>query len=247
MNVDPGALRTSKGLATYIAIGPQAFAATLAADLAGPVLALFLSSESYWATVKGAGRGRSKGFVTGIFAEASPLHQMQLIARIYERRVTVAVLLTDATAHIEPMVRQAARDTDLDVQVERVAPNTDVLRALMRVSSATVLLAVPDSKLFTAATLRDVLESTYRRGQPVIGFSTAMVTAGTLATAYSSIDDTVAHVAETIDTIERGHTPEPEYPKYWQVAINENVARSLNIVISDAVRSMGNRPTEGRR
>jgi putative tryptophan/tyrosine transport system substrate-binding protein len=90
-----------------------------------------------------------------------------------------------------------------------------------------------------------VNKSTYRRGQPMIGFSMSMVSAGTLAATYSSVDDTVAHLGEVVDAIESARTPEPQYPKYWRVAINENVARSLNVVISDAVRSMGNRPRGG--
>lgn len=246
-SADPKAFGTRSATSVYLAINAPALSAALAAEPPSPLVALFASSESYWSAVRDGSRSRSRGQVTAIFAEASPLHQLQLIARIYERRVSVGVLLTDATAHVEPALRQAARETDLQLQVERVAPNMDVLQALMRVSSATVLLAVPDRSLYTASNLRDILESTYRRGQPMIGFSTSMVSAGTLAAAYSSVDDTVAHLGEVIDAIESGRIPEPQYPKYWRVAINENVARSLNVVISDAVRNMGNRPREASR
>jgi ABC-type uncharacterized transport system substrate-binding protein len=81
----------------------------------------------------------------------------------------------------------------------------------------------------------------------MIGFSTSMVAAGTLAAAYSSVDDTVAQLGEVIDMLQSGRVPEPQYPKYWRVAINESVARSLNVVINDAARGMGNRPREGSR
>jgi hypothetical protein len=100
--------------------------------------------------------------------------------------------------------------------------------------------------------LRDItniepLLSTYRRGQPMIGFSTSMVAAGTLAAAYTGVDDTIAHLGEVVDSLQSGRMPEPQYPKYWRVAINESVARSLNVVISDAARGMGNRPRGGSR
>jgi hypothetical protein len=247
VSADPKALGSPSSSAIYVATNADALRAALTAESALPLVSLFSSSERYWSTLQGAGKNRSRGQATAIFAEASPLHQLQLIARIYERRVSVGVLLTEASAHAEPALRQAARETDLELQVERVAPNTDVLQALIRVSTATVLLAIPDRSLYTAANLRDILESTYRRGQPMIGFSTSMVAAGTLAAAYSGVDDTIAHLGEVVDSFESGRMPEPQYPKYWRVAINESVARSLNVVISDAARGMGNRPRGGTR
>jgi len=247
VSTDPNGFGPRSAASVYLAINSPSFTAALTAESVSPLVALFSSSESYWSAMRETSKNRSRAQVTAIFAEASPLHQMQLIAQIYQRRVSVGVLLTEATAYIEPSLRQAAHETDLELQVERVAPNTNVLKALMRVSSATVLLAVPDRSLYTADSIRDILESTYRRGQPMVGFSTSMVSAGTLATAYSSIEDTVTHLGEVIDTIESGRTPEPQYPKYWRVAINESVARSLNVVISDAVRNMGTRPREGSR
>lgn len=81
----------------------------------------------------------------------------------------------------------------------------------------------------------------------MIGFSTSMVAAGALAAAYSNVDDTIAHLGEVVDLFQSGRMPEPQYPKYWRVAINESVARSLNVVISDAARGMGDRPREGSR
>jgi putative tryptophan/tyrosine transport system substrate-binding protein len=246
-SADPRELGPRSSSTVYVALNAAALAAAASVDLGAPLVALLASSESYWAQVRQPARAKSRSPVTAIFAEASPLHQLQLIARIFERRVSVGVLLTDATAHVEPLLRQAARDTGQDLQVEYVATGGDVLQALVRVGSANVVLAVPDRGLYTAANLRDILESTYRRGQPMIGFSTSMVAAGTLAAAYPSIEDTVAHLGELIQAIETGRMPDPQYPKYWRVAINESVARSLNVVVSDAVRSMGNRPRESTR
>jgi hypothetical protein len=246
VSTDPNGFGVRGGSSVYVTLNASALAGTLAADLPSPLVALFTSSEHYWSLSREAGRRRKRG-MTAIFAEVSPLHQMQLITGIYQRRVKVGVLLTEATAYAEPLLQQAARDNDLDLQIEQLAPSSDVLRALTRVSSANVLLAIPDRALYTPTTLRDILESTYRRGQPMIGFSTAMVRAGTLATAYPNVDDTIAHLHEVIETIESGRTPEPQYPKYWRVAINENVARSLNVVITDTVRAMGNKPREGGR
>jgi ABC-type uncharacterized transport system substrate-binding protein len=115
-------------------------------------------------------------------------------------------------------------------------------RALTRLQSATVLLIFPDAALYTPQSLRQLLESTYRRRQPVIGFSAGLVAAGTLASAYTDIDDTVFHLDMLVEKAADGRIPEPTYPRYWRVAINDNVARSLDLVVDDSVRALGERP-----
>jgi ABC-type uncharacterized transport system substrate-binding protein len=125
--------------------------------------------------------------------------------------------------------------------VERVAPSVDVVRSLTRLRGVQVLLAVPDNVLYTPDTLRAILESTYRRGMPVIGFSSATVAAGTLATAYCAIDDVVADLADLLDG--PGEVlPEPRFPQYWRVVVNDSVARSLGVPLSERILRLGNKP-----
>jgi putative tryptophan/tyrosine transport system substrate-binding protein len=237
---DIDGLAARRGPAVYLAVGPAALEAALAAEVDSPVVSVFTSSPVFVDMLRSAPRRRAP--VTAIYAEASPADQLKLIAQLYRRRVTVAVLLTEGTAYLEPILRRAAQNEALDLHLERLASDDNVIRALARVPSSAVLLAVPDNRIYNAANLRTILESTYRRGQAVVGFSTALVAAGTLAGAYSSIDDTLAQLDSVLDAIAAGHPPEPQFPRYWRVAINENVARSLNVVIDDSVRSLGHRP-----
>jgi len=242
---DANALAARKGPAVYLALGPSALRAALSVELDAPIISLFTSSQAYAELV---GRGPpNRQQVTAIYAEASPTQQMQLISRLFGRRVTVGVLITENTAYLQPLLRQAARNANLELDIERVQRDDSVVRALTRVSAAGALLAVPDSALYTPATLRNVLESTYRRNQPVVGFSTALVAAGTMATAYSTIDDVIAQLDEVLDATSAGRTPEPQFPRYWRVAINESVARSLNVIVNDNVRTLGERPPERPR
>ena len=105
-------------------------------------------------------------------------------------------------------------------------------------------MLVPDSGLYTSENIRNLLEAAYRRSQAVIGFSAGLVAAGTLAAAYSNIDDTLDQLDELVVSASSGRIPEPMYPKYWRVAINEHVARSLNIVVDDTARALGRRAPE---
>lgn len=239
--VDPAAWDMHKGTGPVIALGPAALRRALNADLHAPLISALTSSQAYRRLLASAPR---ESTATAIYADASPSAQLQLIAALFERKVTVGVLLSDATAYLEKSLRQAAQQFGLESLIIKAGPSQDPARALNALAGAQVLLAVPDGTLYTPDTLRAILESTYRRGMPVVGFSAATVAAGTLASAYPDVDDVVADLADLIDGLASGNEalPEPRFPRYWRVAINENVARSLGIVITDKVRALGVHP-----
>lgn len=241
---DPTAWDARKGSGPVIALGPAALRRALNADLRTPLISVLTSSQAYRRILASALHESSTTATTAIYADASPSAQLQLIAALFERKVTVGVLLSDATAYLEKSLRQAAQQFGLEILILKADPSQDPTRVLNRLAGAQVLLAVPDSTLYTPDTLRAILESTYRRGLPVVGFSAATVAAGTLASAYPDVDDVVADLADLIDGLASGNEalPEPRFPRYWRVAINENVARSLGIVITDKVRALGVRP-----
>lgn len=241
---DPRTFAARKGPSVYLTVGPAALSAAVGADLDGPIVSAFTSSSIYNEIV---GQSRRRTGITAIYAEASPIHQLRLTSQLYGRRVTVGVLMSQNTEYLEPIIRQGARSSNLDIEFSRLEPGDNVLRALTRLGMSAAILAVPDPLIYTPANLRNILESTYRRNQPVIGFATALVAAGTMATAYSTIDDVVAQLDEVLEAAAAGRTPEPQFPRYWRVAINENVARSLNIVITDEIRALGDRPPERPR
>ena len=238
----PSATEARRTQGTIVALGPIALRHALASELKGPVIATLTSSQTYRRLTAAAPPDAPP--VTAIYADASPLAQLQLIAALFERRVTVGVLLSDASAYLEKPLRQAAALTGLDLLFEKLEPSGNIVRALNRLSGAQVLLAVPDNSLYTPETLRSVLESTYRQGLPVIGFSAATVAAGTLATAYSDTDDVVTDLAELLDTLgtpSSGALAEPRFPRYWRVSVNSSVARSLGMAITEKVLNLGNR------
>ena len=44
------------------------------------------------------------------------------------------------------------------------------------------------------------------------------------------------------DFVVSGRIPEPQFPKYFSVVINDSVAKSLNLVIDDSVRALSRKP-----
>lgn len=238
---DVSMLAARGGTGVYLAVGPAALQAALKADLAGPLVSAFVSSEAY-ARLTAAAPARRSQATTAIFAEASPTAQMQLIRRLYRRKVLVGVLLSPSTKHLQPLIERAAAATDLAVAFELVEAGGNPVRALAALTSASVILAVPDPELYNAQVARAVLESTYRRRQGVIGFSKAMVSAGTLGAAYATVDDVAAQLAGMVEALMAGQVVDPQYPLYWRVAINDSVARSLDVTVDASVRGLGNFP-----
>lgn len=225
--------------AAYVAVGPTALQKAMSIRLNAPLICMFASRQSFARSMAvRTGEGRA----TAIYAEPSPWHQMRLIAALYKRTVTVGVLVSEQSGFMVPLLQEAAAEHRLELALAFADASFGLSRNLLRLAQATVLLIFPDTALFTPASLRELLESTYRRRQPVIGFSEALVTAGTLASAYSDIDDTLSQLQVVVAALGNGRLLEPQYPRFWRVAVNDSVARSLDVVVDDAVRRMGDRP-----
>jgi hypothetical protein len=225
----------------YIAIGPSAFRTLLTKDPEGAIFSVFVSSQAYYTIAQGA--AKSHNAMTAIYADPAPLAQLRLVSLLYKRRVPVVTLVSDKTSHLIPALNQAAAKADVDLSIQSVAADDNLNRILNRIDPVPAVLAIPDSTVFNNDNIRNILVTTYRSNQSLIGFSTSMVKAGALATTYSSIDDIVAQLAETIDEFDAsGRMPEPQFPKYFSTIINDNVARSLNIVIDDSARNFSRKP-----
>jgi ABC-type uncharacterized transport system substrate-binding protein len=122
-------------------------------------------------------------------------------------------------------------------EVEALAQGDDINRVLNRIAPNEVLLAMPDSGVYNAENIRNILLSTYRHKQGVIGFSADMVKAGALASTYSEVEDINAQVAELAAAfVATGELAPPQFPRYFSTIVNEGVARSLDIEVGDAAR-----------
>ena len=230
--------------AIHIAIGPAALRSLLKQSVEGVIVSVFTSSQAYREILEEVPESRRVA-VTAVYAEPAPTDQLRLVSALYKKRVTVAVLLSDKNAFLLPILRRAAAQNNLELSAEPLSDAHDLNRALDRVATASVLLAIPDNTIYNAENIRTILITTYRRDQLMIGFSTAFVKAGAAATTYSSIEDIAAQVEELLNEYAAsGRLPEAQFPKYFGVAINDNVARSLNLVIDDSVRKLSRRPGE---
>jgi len=224
----------------YIAIGPTALRDALSRRCDCVVISAYTSSQ-VWRSVtsrqspsQNQARQRRPSS-TAIYAEPAPSDQMRLAALLYGRPVRVGVLLGPDTAFLRPQLHDAA-------EVQMYSPGEDLNHTLNSMTRAEMLLALPDSDIYNAENVRNILLSTYRRKQGVLGFSSDMVKVGALATTYSEIEDINAQVAEiAAHFVATGELAEPQFPRYFRTIINEGVASSLDLRVTDAARNFARR------
>ncbi len=98
-----------------------------------------------------------------------------------------------------------------------------------------VLMVLPDTDIYNAGTIRNILLTSYRKRVPLIGFSPSYVKAGALCAIYSTPVQIAAQAVEAIKQFaSSGKLPSSQYPKEFKVSVNTQVARSLDLPIKDA-------------
>ena len=212
-----------------IAVGPDALRKVAARRCDCVVIAAFTSSQVWRSVLKKLPPARASA-MTAVYAEPAPLDQRQLASLLYRRPVRVAAILGRHGDFFAPGLQGR-------VEVVQAGPEDDINYLLGRLGRSEVLLALPDSSVYTPENVRSILLSTYRRKQAVIGFSADMVKVGALASTYSEVEDINAQVAEIAASfVVTGELPAPQFPHYFRTAINEGVASSLDIVVSEDAR-----------
>lgn len=230
----------------YLAIGPTALRnITSQKNIDGIIISLFTSSLAYNSILETNKPPKAK--VTAIYAEPSPLNQMRLISLINGRSGNVAVILSDETTYLDKFLRSAAEQTKFNLTIEKFGAGESINRVLNRISSSPFILATPDGSIYTNDNIRNILLTGYRHGQAFIGFNQSLVDAGAIASTYSGIDDINSQAEEMIAAFSAtGKLPEPQFPRYFSTQVNETVAKTLNIVIGDEVRTFSKRPAKDK-
>lgn len=213
-----------------VTVGPAALHEIVKRDCDCAVISAFTSSQVYRSVLAGVPPARAAA-MTAVYAEPAPADQLRLVSLLYGRPVRVSAILGRDTGFLKPVLEGQA-------EVQDFAPGDDLNRILSRIAQTEVLLALPDSEVYNTESIRNILLSTYRHKQAVIGFSADMVKAGALATTYSEVEDVNAQVAEMAAAyVATGALPPPQFPRYFRTVVNEGVARSLDVRISSDVRN----------
>ncbi|MFA7318290.1 MAG: ABC transporter substrate binding protein [Sulfuricella sp.] len=226
-------LRESPDL--IVAVGVRAAQELALQNLPTPVLAVLIPRQAF----DKIARQREHRFFSAVFLDQPLARQMELIRLAMPDRGRVGVVLGPDSVGSLKSLQAAASETRLGLAVEKISAAEELLPALQRVlAESDVLLAVPDPLVFNKGTVQSLLFTTYRYQDPVIGFSHAYVKAGALASVHTTPEqagrqagDIVLRVLASLPA----WLPPPEYPKYFSVSVNYQVARSLGLSIGDEI------------
>lgn len=230
----------------YIAAGPRALRGLIELKSEVPILGVLITKSAYLSVIGTAESVRSPNELSAIFADPDPTVQVKLIRLLFPKNASVGVLLGPETSSLAAEIEQAGHTYGVDIRIEKIAERQQVFDALSRLASAKVVLALPDSVIYNKDTLRNILITTYRRGQALIGYSPGMIVAGALATtacAITALANDTSHVVASYSHVKR--LPSPRYCQDYGVFLNEQVSESLDItppstdILNKKLKSMG--------
>jgi ABC-type uncharacterized transport system substrate-binding protein len=152
----------------------------------------------------------------------------------------VGVLLSAGQAGVLADFSAALRRENLQLVSAIVDADAALLNPLEKIlAQSDILLAIPDPRVLNSRTAQSLLLTSYRYRDPVVGYSRSLTTAGALLGLHSSPEDLGRQTAEWLAGLDDAPTlrlPAADYPRYFSVSVNAQVARSLGFGLPDATR-----------
>jgi ABC-type uncharacterized transport system substrate-binding protein len=229
-----GAWSPGNGVATAltVTVGYEATEKVLAAGAGTPVYAALIPELSYRA-LRPAGRAV-------LYLDQPLERQMGLIRLALPRAQRIAVVLGPESSVLRERLQRAAEAAGLTLHIERAERPDDLNDAVTRaLGDSDILLAIPDEQIFNRNTAHNVLLTAYRLRKPVAGYSQAYVRAGALFAVYSTPSQIGRQIGMNVARAlgkPPASLPSAQYPREYEVATNERVARSLGIALAPADR-----------
>jgi ABC-type uncharacterized transport system substrate-binding protein len=233
-----------------VAVGMKATQATTAQNSI-PVIAAMIPQVGYEALLDQAATKKILPPMSAIYLDQPWLRQVDFWrAALPERRrigllhsldahIDVAHLRKDIAQRGGALIAQPVHSADeLFSRLESVLASSDVL------------LATPDSLIYSSSNIRNILLTSYRYRVPLIGLSQAYVNAGALCAVFSTPEQLAAQAGAMVISFARNRQlPVPQFPAAYTIAVNQQVARSLGIELPspEAIRSQMDRAKEDRQ
>lgn len=220
------------GASLLVAVGVRAMRAAAERSDLPPTLNVLVPRSSYERVLAESARRRPRTQFSAIYLDQPLSRQLALIRKLFPGKPRVGVLLGPESSAFLPRLRAEEARGGPGVVSEKVLSELEIIPALARVlRDADLLLALPDSVVFTRDSARPILLTAYRHGKPLLGFSQAYVNAGALAAVFSTPAQIARQTAEILDSslARRSVLPAASYPRYFSVSVNRAVARGLAI------------------
>jgi putative ABC transport system substrate-binding protein len=212
-----------------VTVGTMAAQKVLTLNPTVPVINTLIPRSSYSALVS-----RNPGGNTSSIYLDQPLdRRIELVGVLLPQKKTIGVVLGPGSGDLQTELKAVAASKGVTVKVETMKANQRLVGPLSRaLEDSDAFLAVADPVVSNRRTVQNLLLTSYRQRVPVIAYSRAYVKAGALAAVYSTPDQIGRQTGELVAGLVRNgdwSLPKPQFPKYFSVEVNEEVAQSLGI------------------
>lgn len=220
-----------------VTVGEQA-AVWVTPHTGRPVLATMLTSFRYAELVNNRQPG---GEFSAIFVDQPWDRQVSLLRAALPYRNRIGILLSPGTNWKTEELRRLLLDRGATLATQ-VADSSGTLSGdLERIlSRSDLLLAIPDNTIYNSSNIRDIILSSYRHGIPLVGLSQSYVNAGALCAVFSTLEQLAAQTSAAVIAYAKSRQLRgPQYPDSYSIAVNRQVARSLEIELPslEAIRN----------
>jgi len=214
-----------------VTIGRRAFTTALGRYPQSPILATLISQEYYRAITHARSDKKTERSVSAIYYDVPLLNQALTGKAIMPRSRRIALLATPKSTHLYSELLSQLPKYNLEAQMFVVNSSSELIPALVRaLYYGDFVLAAQDPSIYNPSTIKHILLTAYRRNIMVIGPSQAYVKAGSLASSYAPYSAVAQALVNALEQwFHEGFLPKPAYPTDFNVQINEQVGRSLNI------------------
>jgi putative tryptophan/tyrosine transport system substrate-binding protein len=218
-----------------IALGEKALKAASKLKHSTPVLGIFTSMYTFNSLLLTSRRNLDN--FSAVVIDQPYWRRVTLIKAILPDVKTLGVLLGPTSSENSELLKEVGEKSAVNILQENINNETELIPKLQKIlDSADALMAIPDPLVYSRETAEPILLTSYRYQKPVFGYSESYVRSGALAGVYSSTKQLARQAAEIAVNSQQAPSllPPPQTPKYFSVAINYQVARSLNIQLADA-------------
>ncbi len=214
-----------------LAVGVKS--ATLAVKTRLPVLTVLVSKVTADALLLQQPRKNT----AAIYLDQPLARQVALLEAIFPHLQKVGILNADDSAD-RAELKHLLRSKKLKLLQQTLTPELSLANALEALlPSVEVLLALPDTLIYSSQNIRFILLSAYRNRVPLIGFSRNYVAAGALAAVFSTSTQIATQTAFTLVAFANNRSlMASQYPQDFDVLMNTQVARALNIPLQDTAQ-----------
>lgn len=175
-----------------------------------------------------------KKFTCGaVYLDQPLVRQVALIKAMLPRIKRIGVLLGEYSVGRQTEMLRAGNLLGVEIKIEKIssiARFTGQYEDLLEHTDA--ILAVPDPGVFNRSTVKNILLTSYRHRKPLFGFSQAYVNAGAIAAVFSTPEQIARQTARVAIEFAGNRSKglaNPEYSRYFNIAGNRRVARSLGL------------------